>query len=482
MPIQNKELVRSACYINGKWIETDSKFEVKDPFDQSVITSVTDADLNLLDQAVQNASDAFKTWSKLSVYKRSELLHSWYQLIMENKDDLAVLLSMEMGKILAEARAEIEYGADYIKWFAEEAIRNYGDTIPSKNPDQRVFVLKEPVGPVAIITPWNFPNAMIARKIAPALAAGCTAVIKPAEDTPLSALALAVLSHKAGIPKGVLNVVTTQNAPEFGKFLCTDKRIKKISFTGSTEVGKILMEQSSGTLKKLSLELGGNASFTVFEDADLDKALSGLMASKFRNSGQTCVCANRILVHADILDEFVSKLRKRIEKLEVDRGTESSSKITPLINASAVEKIEALLEDAVKKGAEVLVGGKRMSTGENFFEPSLLVNGNKEMRIFKEEIFGPVAVVYSFSSDEELLSIANDTEYGLASYFFAKDPDRIWKIAEELECGMIGINTGLISNVSAPFGGVKHSGFGREGSKYGMDEYHNKKYLNWQLN
>ncbi|MBR9859342.1 NAD-dependent succinate-semialdehyde dehydrogenase [bacterium] len=479
MDIKNKNLLKNSCLINGQWRESAKSFEVINPYNQELIISVPDCGESETLEAIEAAHKSFESWKSQTAEKRSDILYAWYDLIMKNQEDLATILTTEQGKILAEARAEIAYGASYIKWFAEEARRIYGDTIPGKSQDERIIVIKQAVGPVASITPWNFPMAMIARKIAPALAAGCTAVIKPAEDTPLSALAMAYLAEQAGIPNGVLNVITTSDSSTVGKVLCADDRIKKLSFTGSTKVGKILMEQCSPTLKKLSMELGGNAPMIILDDADIDKAVSGTIASKFRNAGQTCVCANRIYVHESIYDTFIEKLENRIKKIKAGSGLESDSKIGPLINQAAVDKVTRLFEEAKSKGARVIIEpevkeGLLMSAG-------MIADVTHDMDIAKEEIFGPLAAIYKFSTDEEMLKLANDTEFGLAAYFFGTDPKRIWHIAENLESGMVGINTGLISNVTAPFGGVKHSGFGREGSKYGIEEYIQIKYLNWNL-
>lgn len=404
------------------------------------------------------------------------MLRKWFNLIVENQEDLAVILSTEQGKPLTESRGEILYGASFIEWFAEEAKRTYGDVIPHDKQGRRLVVIKQPVGVVAAITPWNFPNAMITRKVGPALAAGCTVIIKPASETPLSALALVALAEKAGIPKGVVNVVTGSSR-EIGGVLTTHQAVKKVSFTGSTQVGKLLMEQCSSTMKKVSMELGGNAPFIVFEDADLDKAVEGAIASKFRNSGQTCVCTNRILVQENIHDAFVEKLSKAVQALKVAPAFEAGAEQGPLINEKSVEKIEEHIADAVAKGAKVVVGGKRHALGQTFFEPTLLADVTPDMLVAKDETFAPLAPVFKFNTDEEAIFMANDTEFGLASYIYTESLSRAWKVGEALEYGMVGINEGLISTEVAPFGGIKESGSGREGSKYGIEDYLEIKYM-----
>ncbi|MGV6851736.1 MAG: NAD-dependent succinate-semialdehyde dehydrogenase, partial [bacterium] len=404
------------------------------------------------------------------------LLEKWFSLIMENQQDLATIMTLEQGKSLAESTGEVAYGASFIKWFAEECKRVYGDTIPSKNPDQRIVITKEPVGVCAAITPWNFPNAMITRKAAPALGVGCPMIVKPAEATPYSALALAVLAERAGIPAGIFNVLTG-DPKAIGGEMTSNPIVRKLTFTGSTAVGKLLMKQCSNTLKKMSLELGGNAPFIVFEDADLDAAVEGLMISKYRNSGQTCVCTNRTLVHEDVYDAFAQKLANKMAALKVGDGFEEGVNQGPLINMQAVEKVEDHISDAVEKGAKVLVGGKRHALGNTFFEPTLLANVTTDMKVTYEETFGPVAPLFKFSTEDEAIKMANDTEFGLASYFYTRDMGRIWRVSEALEYGMVGVNAGLISTEVAPFGGVKESGLGREGSKYGIDEYLETKYV-----
>ena len=402
-------------------------------------------------------------------------MEKWHDLIIDNSDALAEIMTLECGKPIKESKGEVSYGAAFVKWFAEEGKRTYGDIIPTHSEDRRLIVIKQAVGVVGAITPWNFPLAMITRKVAPALAAGCTVVIRPTEEAPLTALAIAHLSNVAGFPPGVINVVIGKDAVGMGKFLCESIKVKKISFTGSTRVGKILMSQSSSTLKKLSLELGGNAPFIVFDDADIDKAIDGVIVSKFRNSGQTCVCANRILIHEKIYDQFSQKLVKIISKLKVGNGMDKGVNIGPMININAIKKIKGFLEDSINKGGKILIGGKII--GKYFFEPTVISNASLEMNFSKEEIFGPIVPLFKFSSDKQAVNMANDTSYGLASYFYSQNVSRCWKVAEELEYGMVGINEGLISTELAPFGGVKFSGFGREGSRYGIEDYLDIKYM-----
>ena len=470
-------LRRTEAYIGGQWISKAETFPVHNPYDNSLIVEVADCGQAETQAAIEAAEVAFQTWRAKSAGGRAKVLRRWYELQMEHLDELAQLLTTEQGKPLAEAKGEIKYGASFVEWFAEEARRAYGDVIPSHARDKRITVIKQPVGVVGAITPWNFPHAMITRKVAPALAAGCTVVIKPSDFTPLSALALAALAEEAGFPPGVLNVVTAKNPVPVGDELTTNPKVKKISFTGSTRVGKMLLAKCASQVKKVSLELGGNAPFIVFADADIDAAVDGCMASKFRNAGQTCICSNRIFVHRSVYDAFNEKLAAKINGLHVGNGLESGVEVGPMINLAAVEKSERLLQNAVDHGAKVLTGGKR---GEGqFFEPTLVSEVQPEMDIFREEIFGPVAAIYAFNSEEEVIARANDTQYGLAAYFFGRDYAQIWRVAEALEYGMVGINTGMISSTVAPFGGVKESGFGREGSKYGMDDYLNIKYMCW---
>ena len=456
-------------------------FAVNDPFDGSEIAQIADLGAVETERAVTAAAEAFPAWSKRTAGERSKILRRWFEEIHAHRDELALLLSREQGKPVAEAKGEITYGASFIEWFSEEGKRAYGDVIPSHRSDTRILTLKQPVGVVAAITPWNFPVAMITRKVAPALAVGCTVVIKPAEDTPLCALALAHLAERAGMPAGVFNVVPTNDAAAVGAILTGDPRIRKLSFTGSTATGKKLMAQCAGTVKKLSLELGGNAPFIVFNDADIKGAVAGAMTAKYRNAGQTCVCANRLYVQAGIYDEFVAALKTEVEALVVGRGTADNVEIGPLINGAALVKVERLVDDAVGKGAEVLTGGRRSSAGPLSYAPTLLTGATADMTISQEEVFGPVAPIYKFETEEEVVALANATPYGLAAYFYGKDHARIWRVAEALEYGMVGINTGMISTTLAPFGGVKESGFGREGSKYGLDDFLVVKYLCWSL-
>lgn len=478
-PIKNKALIRNTAYVDGQWIAAQTKgtFSVHDPATGNFLAEVPHMDLQDTENAVHAAKEAFQHWSKLEAAQRAGFLRKWHQLIVDNADDLAYLLTMEQGKPLAEAKAEILYGASFVEWFAEEARRVYGDIIPGHQANKRILVLRQPIGVVAAITPWNFPNAMITRKIAPALAAGCTIVLKPAEDTPLSALALAALAEQAGFPAGVINVLTTKDPEKMGNYLCKHPDIRKISFTGSTEVGKWLFEQSASTLKKLSLELGGNAPFIVFDDANVDDAVEGAIASKYRNAGQTCVCANRILVQEGIYEAFVEKFTEAVKALKVGIGTEENVVIGPLIHDKALEKVQILLKEAVDKGAKIQCGGNTHSLGSPFFDPTVISEVTQDMAFSTNEIFGPVAPIYRFKTDEEAIELANATSAGLAAYFYARDLSRVWKVAEALEYGIVGVNSGKISTTVAPFGGVKESGFGREGSKYGIDEYTVMKYL-----
>lgn len=478
--LERSFLIRDKAFINGKWVgaQSNRSYAVNNPYDGSLVGEVPDMGAAETRQAIEAAQEAFKTWRSFSAGRRAKILRRWYDLQIENADDLALLLTTEQGKPLAEAKGEILYGASFVEWFAEEARRVYGDVIPGHGIDKRITVIKQPVGVVAAITPWNFPNAMITRKVAPALAAGCTVVIKPAEDTPLSALALAVLAEEAGFPSGVFNVVTTSNPAEVGRELTANPIVRKLSFTGSTEVGKLLMKQCADTVKKVSLELGGNAPFIVFDDADIDAAVEGAIASKYRNAGQTCVCANRLFAQAGIYEEFTRKLSAAVREQKVGSGLEDGVTIGPLINDEAMQKVERLVADARQKGATVMTGGSRWEKG-NFFEPTVLTNVHSGMAISREEIFGPVAPLFSFETEEEVIEMANNTPFGLASYFYGRDYARIWRVAEALEYGMVGINTGMISTAVAPFGGIKESGFGREGSKYGMDDYLEIKYMCW---
>jgi succinate-semialdehyde dehydrogenase/glutarate-semialdehyde dehydrogenase len=478
MNLQDSHLFRQQCSIDGAWVDADNHetLPVTNPATGEVLGTVPKLGAAETRRAIEAAQTAFPAWSARIAKERANLLRAWFNLIMENQEDLAILMTLEQGKALAEARGEIAYAAAFIEWFAEEAKRVYGDTIPAHQADKRILVIKQPIGVCAAITPWNFPAAMITRKVGAALAAGCTAVVKPASQTPFSALALCELAERAGIPKGVLNVVTG-SARAIGGELTTNPLVRKLSFTGSTETGKYLMTQCAGTMKKLSLELGGNAPFIVFDDADLDSAVQGALASKYRNSGQTCICANRFLVQDGIYEAFASKLSHAVAELKVGNGLDPGVVQGPLIDQAAVEKVEAHIQDAVGKGARIAVGGKRHALGGTFFEPTVLTEVRSGMTVAREETFGPLAPLFRFKTEQEAISLANDTEFGLASYFYSRDIGRVWRVAEALEYGMVGINTGLISTEIAPFGGVKESGLGREGSKYGIDEYLEIKYL-----
>ncbi len=478
MNLKDPSLFRQQCYVDGTWVDADDggTIEVDNPADNSVVGTIPKMGAAETRRAIEAANDAYPDWRARTGKERAAILRKWYELVMENQDDLAVLMTTEQGKPLAESMGEIVYGASFIEWFAEEAKRIYGDTIPQHQHDKRIVVIKEPVGVVASITPWNFPNAMITRKCAPALAAGCTVVAKPATQTPYSAFALAELAERAGIPKGVLNIVSGASS-EIGGEMTSNPIVRKLSFTGSTEIGKLLMEQCAGTVKKMSMELGGNAPFIVFDDADIDSAIVGAMQSKYRNAGQTCVCANRIFAQDGIYDRFTGKLAEASAALKVGNGLEEGISTGPLIDIRAVEKVETHIQDAVAKGARVVVGGGRHSNGGNFFEPTVLADVTPEMIVSKEETFGPLAPVYRFETDEDVVKMANDTEFGLAAYFYTRDVGRVWKVAEQLEYGIVGINSGIISTEIAPFGGMKESGIGREGSKYGIDEFVEVKYL-----
>lgn len=470
-------MLRNLSYINGKWTGAASgaTFPVTDPATGDKICTVADLSLQEVSTAIDAAEAAFGTWSVLTAKERALMLKKWYELIIRNKEELAAIMTRECGKPLQESRGEVDYGAAYVEWFAEEARRVYGDVIPAHTSDRRLLTLKQPIGVVAAITPWNFPLAMITRKVAPAIAAGCTIVLKPAKETPLTALALAALAEQAGIPPGVLNIVTSFNSTLIGKEFCANEKVRKLSFTGSTGIGKILMEQCASNIKKLSLELGGNAPFIVFDDADLDLSIKGALVSKYRNSGQTCVCTNRFLIQEGIYDQFVQKLTEATRKLKVGNGADPDTNIGPLINKKGFDKVVELVTDAVRKGASILTGGKAL-TGL-FFEPTVISGASSKMMCAEEEIFGPVSVVYKFKTEEEAVQMANDTVFGLASYFYSNDITRCWRVAEKLEYGMVGINEGLISTEVAPFGGIKQSGLGREGSRYGIDEYTELKYL-----
>ena len=472
-------LMRDQAAIDGQWIAADNgaTFAVSNPADGGVIAQVADLGQAETARAIEAANRAFPAWRSRTAKERSRILRRWFELITAHQEDLAVLMTLEQGKPLAESRGEIAYGAAFVEWFAEEAKRIEGDIIPATVPGRRLFALKEPIGVTAAITPWNFPIAMITRKVAPALAAGCTSVVKPSKLTPLSALALAELANEAGVPAGVLNIVPSAAAATVGHELCTNPIVRKISVTGSTEIGRLVMRLSADTVKRLSLELGGNAPFIVFDDADLDAAVAGALACKYRNSGQTCVCANRILVQDAVYDAFAAKLGEAVAALKVGPGLEAGVQQGPLINAAAVAKVEEHIEDAVSAGATVITGGRRHARGGTFFEPTVLADVTPKMKIAKEETFGPVAPLFRFQAEEEAIAMANATEFGLAAYLYARDVGRIWRVAEALEYGMVGVNEGIISTEVAPFGGVKQSGIGREGSRYGIDEYLEIKYV-----
>ena len=482
MNLQNVQLLRSANLIDGNWVGADdaSTLNVINPANGELLASVPCCGAAETARAIAAADAAWPVWRALSAKQRAGLLQAWYKLIMDNADDLAQLITAECGKPLSEARGEVLYGASFVEWFAEEGKRTYGESIPSPMNGKRLLVIKQPIGVCAAITPWNFPLAMITRKVAPALAAGCPVVVKPAESTPLTALALAALAELAGLPAGVFNVITGKPA-EIGDALCASPIVRKLSFTGSTAIGRRLMAQCAPTVKKLSLELGGNAPFIVFDDADLDAAVDGAIAAKYRNTGQTCVCANRFLVQSGIYEAFATRFAEKTQNLKVGPGDEAGVTQGPLINAAGLAKVEAHVADAVNKGARVLCGGARHERGGNFFQPTVLADVTPAMRVAREETFGPVAPLFRFSTEAEAIAMANDTEFGLAAYFFSRDMGRCWRLGEALEYGMVGINTGLISNEVAPFGGIKQSGIGREGSKYGIEEYLEVKYLCFEI-
>ncbi|MDD5248723.1 MAG: NAD-dependent succinate-semialdehyde dehydrogenase [Rhodocyclaceae bacterium] len=481
MQLKDAQLLRSRAYIAGDWTAAadGAAFPVRDPASGETIGSVPDMGAADARRAIVAADQAWPAWRSLTAKQRAAVMRRWFDLIVANADDLGALMTAEQGKPLAEARGEALYAASFVEWFAEEGKRAYGDTIPSPMAATRIVVLKQPVGVCAAITPWNFPAAMITRKVAPALAAGCTVVVKPAEQTPLTALALAELAHRAGFPPGVFNVVTgaAASAAKIGAELTSNPIVRKLSFTGSTEVGRLLMSQCAATVKKVSLELGGNAPFIVFDDADIDAAVAGAMASKYRNSGQTCVCANRLLVQDGVYEAFAAKLAAQVKTLQVGAGAEEGTTQGPLIDEQALLKVEAHIADALAKGARILTGGKRHSRGGTFFEPTVLADVTAAMRCAREETFGPVAPLFRFKTEADAIALANATEYGLAGYFYSRDVGRAWRVAEALEYGMVGVNTGVISNEVAPFGGVKQSGIGREGSKYGIEEYLEIKYV-----
>jgi succinate-semialdehyde dehydrogenase/glutarate-semialdehyde dehydrogenase len=477
-PLKDPKLFREQCYIDGQWLSAESgkTFPITNPANGARLAAVPEMGAAEARRAIDAAEKAWPAWRAKTAKERAAILRKWFELMMASQEDLAQILTAEQGKPLAEARGEIAYGASFIEWFAEEAKRAYGDMIPSPWTDKRILVMKEPVGVAAMITPWNFPNAMITRKAAPALAAGCTVVLKPAEQTPLSAFAMAELAERAGLPKGVLNILTG-DGPTIGAELCANPKVRKLSFTGSTEVGRILMKQCADTVKKLSLELGGNAPFIVFDDADLDAAVEGALASKYRNAGQTCVCANRIYVQEGVYDTFAKKLTEKVKAFKVGSGDEAGVVIGPLIDEQGLRKVEKHVADALSKGARAALGGKVHERGGLFFQPTVLTDVTPQMLVSYEETFGPVAPLIRFKTEEEAIQLANATEFGLAGYFYSRDVGRIFRVAERMETGIIGVNAGIISTEAAPFGGVKQSGLGREGSKYGLDEFLEVKYV-----
>ncbi|MDF3130327.1 NAD-dependent succinate-semialdehyde dehydrogenase [Kiritimatiellaeota bacterium B1221] len=479
MKLKNTDLFKAQLYINGQWrdAEDGGTFEVRNPATGEVIAQVADAGVVETRQAIETADAAQPGWRAKTAKERARILHRWFTLLMEHQEDLAAILTAEQGKVLAEAKGEIAYGASYIEWFSEEAKRIYGDIIPPPAGDRRIVVVKQPVGVVASITPWNFPNAMLARKVAPALAAGCTFVAKPAKETPLSALALAVLGEEAGIPPGVFNLVCGSSSKEIGGELTGNPLVRKLTFTGSTAVGKLLMKECADTVKKTSMELGGNAPFMVFDDADIDAAIAGAMASKYRNAGQTCVCSNRFLIQDGIYDQFAERLIEEVKKFKLGNGADASTTMGPLVSEKAVDGVDELVREALAGGAEAVIGGRQSGLGDCFYEPTVLLNATREMRMFREEIFGPVAPLFRFKTEAEAVEMANDTEFGLAAYFYTRDMARSWRVGEALEYGIVGINEGAISNEMAPFGGIKESGSGREGSKYGIEDYVEIKYM-----
>ena len=463
--------------IDGKWISSKDTFNVDNPASGKTVAKVANLTVSETKQAIKAADKAWKDWKNTTAEERGKLLNSWYKLIIQNKDQLAEIMTLECGKPLTESYSEISYGASFISWFAEEGKRAYGETVPSSNPANRIVTIKQSIGVVAAITPWNFPLAMITRKVAPALAAGCTVVLRPASETPLTALALGKLAQEAGFPKGVLNIITGKDSSGMGKELSTNPLVRKISFTGSTKVGRILMAQAAETIKKVSLELGGNAPFIVFEDANIDEAVKGAIVAKFRNSGQTCVAANRFLIQDSIYEEFTKKLTLAVNKLKTGNGLKKDVQVGPLINKEGLEKVQQHLKDAIEGGAKIHTGGHVIK--DLFFEPTVLSDVSIQSLIAREETFGPVVSLFRFKNEEEAIKLANDTEFGLAAYFYSQDIHRCWRVAEEIESGMVGINTGMVSTASAPFGGIKQSGIGREGSKHGLDEFMEIKYINF---
>jgi succinate-semialdehyde dehydrogenase/glutarate-semialdehyde dehydrogenase len=477
--LRDPDLLRDRAFVAGDWVAADggASFPVTNPARGDVICSVPDLGEAEVGRAIDAAWDAQKAWAARTGKDRAAVLRRWADLMVANADDLGAILTAEMGKPLAEARGEILYGASFVEWFGEEAKRVYGETIPGHQPDKRLMVIRQPIGVAASITPWNFPNAMIARKVGPALAAGCAFVAKPAGETPLSALAMAVLAERAGVPKGVLSVVTSKSSAKVGRLFCSHPKVRKLTFTGSTEVGRILLAQAAEQVLKCSMELGGNAPFIVFDDADLDKAVEGAMISKYRNNGQTCVCANRLYVQAGVYDAFAAKLARKVAEMRVGDGFEAGVIAGPLINPAALEKVEEHIADATAKGAKVAIGGNRHALGGLFFEPTVLTGVTRDMMVANDETFGPVAPLFRFETEADVIEQANDTIFGLASYFYARDLSRVWRVAEALEYGMVGVNTGLISTEVAPFGGVKQSGLGREGSRHGIEEFLEMKYV-----
>lgn len=477
--LNDSALLKTKLFINGEWVESDSgeSYPVHSPATNQILATVANAGKSETRYAINCANNAMQLWQQTTAKHRASLLKKWFHLVTEHTEDLSKILTLEQGKPILEARAEVTYGAAYIEWFAEEAKRMYGDVIPSNHPNQRTLTLKQPVGVVAAITPWNFPIAMITRKVAPALAAGCAVVIKPAEATPLCALALAELASRAGLPKGLLSVVVGTNAAEIGQELSTNSIVKKLSFTGSTPVGKLLLKATADTVKKVSMELGGNAPFIVFEDADIELAVEAAMASKFRNAGQTCVCANRFIVHSSIAQEFTEQLVAKVKGLKIGNGIEQDVTIGPLINKNAVNNMQVLVDDALAANATLEIGGTPLEQEGNYYPPTVLSSVTPEMRVFKEEIFGPIAPILTFDTEEQAISLANATDAGLASYIFTQCQRKMWRVSEKLENGIVGVNEGIISSEVAPFGGVKTSGLGREGSKYGLDDYTEIKYI-----
>jgi succinate-semialdehyde dehydrogenase/glutarate-semialdehyde dehydrogenase len=476
LPLKDPKLFRTQCYLDGEWLGSPQTLSVRNPATGAVLGTVPKLGAEEARRAIDAAERAWPAWRAKTAKERSVILRKWFDLMMANQEDLAQILTAEQGKPLSEARGEIAYGASFIEWFAEEGKRAYGDVIPQHQADKRVLVIKQPIGVCALITPWNFPNAMITRKAGPALAAGCTVVIKPASQTPYSALAMAELGERAGIPKGVLNVLTG-DSKAIGGELCANSKVRKLSFTGSTETGRVLMKQCADTIKKLSLELGGNAPFIVFDDADLDAAVEGALASKYRNAGQTCVCANRLYVQDGVYDAFAAKLTEKVQGFKVGPGTEPGVVIGPLIDEQGVKKVESHVADALSKGAKTVLGGKRHSLGGLFFQPTVLTGVTPDMLVSHEETFGPVAPLIRFNTEADAIRLANDTEFGLSGYFYSRDIGRIFRVAEQMETGIVGANVGIISTEIAPFGGVKQSGLGREGSKYGLEEYMEIKYI-----